>query len=126
MRGRGGGLRGRDPGHLQGDVEGSDDLPVRVHSECFTGDVLGSLRCDCEDQLHRALQIINLEGRGMVIYLSREGRGIGLAEKLKAYNLQDRGFDTVEANLELEHDADLRDYSAAALVLGTSGSNPSA
>ncbi len=102
---------------FKGDVEGSDDLPVRVHSECFTGDVLGSLRCDCGDQLHRALQIINLEGRGMVIYLSQEGRGIGLAEKLKAYNLQDRGFDTVEANLELGHDADLRDYSAAALVL---------
>lgn len=101
----------------KGDVEGAEDLPVRVHSECFTGDVLGSLRCDCGDQLHKALQIINLEGRGMVIYLPQEGRGIGLAEKLKAYNLQDRGFDTVEANLELGHDADLRDYSAAALVL---------
>lgn len=102
---------------FKGDVEGSEDLPVRVHSECFTGDVLGSLRCDCGDQLHKALQIINREGRGMVIYLSQEGRGIGLTEKLKAYNLQDRGFDTVEANLELGHDADLRDYSAAALVL---------
>lgn len=101
----------------KGDVEGAEDLPVRVHSECFTGDVLGSLRCDCGDQLHKSLQIINQEGRGMVIYLPQEGRGIGLAEKLKAYNLQDRGLDTVEANLELGHDADLRDYRAAALVL---------
>jgi len=101
----------------KGTVEEAEDLPVRVHSECFTGDVMGSLRCDCGDQLHKALQIINREGRGMVIYLPQEGRGIGLAEKLKAYNLQDQGLDTVEANLELGHDADLRDYNAAALVL---------
>jgi len=101
----------------KGMVEGAEDLPVRVHSECFTGDVMGSLRCDCGDQLHKALQIINQQGRGMVIYLPQEGRGIGLTEKLKAYNLQDKGLDTVEANLELGHDADLRDYNAAALIL---------
>jgi len=100
-----------------GDLEGAADLMVRVHSECFTGDVLASLRCDCGDQLHMAMRMIHQEGRGMIIYMPQEGRGIGLSEKLKAYNLQDQGRDTVEANLELGHDADLRDYNAAALIL---------
>lgn len=100
-----------------GDLEGATDLMVRVHSECFTGDVLASLRCDCGDQLHMAMRMIHQEGRGMIIYMPQEGRGIGLSEKLKAYNLQDQGRDTVEANLELGHDADLRDYNAAALIL---------
>jgi 3,4-dihydroxy 2-butanone 4-phosphate synthase/GTP cyclohydrolase II len=100
-----------------GEVEGADGLMVRVHSECFTGEVLASLRCDCGDQLHLAMRMIQEEGRGMIIYLPQEGRGIGLSEKLKAYNLQDRGLDTVEANLELGHDADLRNYGAAALIL---------
>jgi 3,4-dihydroxy 2-butanone 4-phosphate synthase/GTP cyclohydrolase II len=100
-----------------GSIQGTEELMVRVHSECFTGDVLGSLRCDCGDQLKKAMQMIATEGRGMIIYMPQEGRGIGLNEKLKAYNLQDSGFDTVEANLKLGHGADMRDYSAAALIL---------
>lgn len=104
-----------------GNIEGAENLMVRVHSECFTGDVLGSLRCDCGDQLKKAMQMIATEGRGMIIYMPQEGRGIGLNEKLKAYNLQDSGYDTVEANLKLGHGADMRDYSAAALILEDMG-----
>jgi len=104
-----------------GEIAGSTDLMVRVHSECFTGDVIGSLRCDCGDQLKKAMQMIAREGRGMVIYMPQEGRGIGLNEKLKAYNLQDQGRDTVEANLELGHGADMRDYSEAAAILEDQG-----
>ena len=102
---------------VNGEID--DGLPVlaRIHSECFTGDVLGSRRCDCGEQLHHALELIALEGRGVIVYLRQEGRGIGLAEKLRAYNLQDDGLDTVEANLALGHPVDQRDYGMAAAIL---------
>jgi len=100
-----------------GDIHGGEGILVRIHSECFTGDTLGSRRCDCNAQLHQALQMISGEGRGVLIYLRQEGRGIGLRNKLHTYNLQDQGYDTVDANLMLGRKADERNYEMAGSIL---------
>jgi len=102
---------------VMGDVAGKDGVLVRVHSECFTGDVLGSLRCDCGAQLQCAMEMITAAGEGVLIYLRQEGRGIGLLDKLRSYNWQDAGLDTVDANLILGHQPDERDYGMAASIL---------
>jgi 3,4-dihydroxy 2-butanone 4-phosphate synthase/GTP cyclohydrolase II len=102
---------------VMGDLDGKSDVLVRIHSECFTGDVLGSSRCDCGEQLRLAMAMIAREGQGVLIYLRQEGRGIGLLDKLKAYNLQDEGYDTVDANIILGHQPDERDFTIAGRIL---------
>ena len=106
---------------IKGEVADGDPVLVRVHSSCATGDIFGSMRCECGEQLHKAMELIEKEGRGAIVYLNQEGRGIGLMDKIKAYKLQEEGFDTVDANLHLGHKADERNYGVGASILHALG-----
>jgi 3,4-dihydroxy 2-butanone 4-phosphate synthase/GTP cyclohydrolase II len=116
--------RDEDKEHIalvMGEVGDDEPVLVRVHSQCLTGEIFASRRCDCGEQLDKSLQLIAERGRGVLLYMQQEGRGIGLADKLRAYNLQDEGMDTVDANLALGHQADARHYDSAALMLSDLG-----